>query len=78
MPPELPALRTLSGDERVEALRFQLVAARSRTRTSLRDLESEVRTELVSVRSLPALLQSHQACLVGAALVAGFLYGNRR
>lgn len=78
MPPEATTPRPLDADARVDALRSQLVSARHKTRSSLSELQTELRAELIGVRNLPALLQSHQACLVGAALVAGFLYGNRR
>ncbi len=67
-----------TADDRVDALRAQLVSARHKTRGSFSDVQTELRADWAGARNLPALLQAHQACLVGAALVAGFLYGNRR
>jgi hypothetical protein len=78
MPPDPRPPAHLSADQRVEALRAELTVARHKTRRSLTALQTEVRADLFDLRKLPALLQGHQACLVGAALVAGFLYGNRR
>ncbi len=65
-------------EERIDALRAQLADARSRTRHSLMELESEIRTEIVSVTHWPQVFQSHRACFLSAAAVLGFLYGQRR
>lgn len=78
MPPDTTPIGGSPEQDRVDELRSQLVSARSRTRQSLVALESEVRGEIVAVTHFPSVFAAHRACFLGAAVLLGFLYGNRR